>query len=125
MASLSRTLGSSLVNRSYINTPTSVPALKKLFSVSSASHNPPNHYLVHHHEEHEPSAPAHFGSYAKKRYDGPLFSSTTFNGDLIEVIVSPSFFFFLTSGCSTPYPLFPPSTNYQPRHQHSTATGSS
>src|SRR4051812_45774935 len=125
MASLSRTLGSSLVNRSYINTPTSVPALKKLFSVSSASHNPPNHYLVHHHEEHEPSAPAHFGSYAKKRYDVPFFSRPPFNVELIEVIVSPSLLFILTSGFFPPYPLVPPSTNYQTRHQHSTATASS
>src|SRR4051812_15327410 len=85
MASLSRALTSSLINRTYINAPASVPALRKLFSVSSASHNPPNHFLVHHEKENEPSAPAHFGSYAKKRYDGTLVSRTALNGELFLV----------------------------------------
>ncbi|RUS20368.1 cytochrome b-c1 complex subunit Rieske, partial [Endogone sp. FLAS-F59071] len=95
MASLSRSLTSSLVNRSYINAPASTSALKKLFSVSLASHDSPNHYLIHHHEEHEPSAPSQFGSYAKKRYDGTLVSRTAVN--------------------------VAPSPNYQLRYQHSAA----
>jgi len=84
-----------MVNRSYTNVPASATALKKLFSVSLASHNAPNHYLVHHHEEHEPSAPSQFGSYAKRKHDGTLVSRTAVN--------------------------VAPNVNYQTRHQHSVA----
>lgn len=71
MAALSRTITSSLVNRSFVTAPASLGSFRKAFAISSNS--------SHDDDEHEQSTPAPFGSFAKKRADGSLVSRTAVN----------------------------------------------
>ncbi|OZJ03598.1 Cytochrome b-c1 complex subunit Rieske, mitochondrial [Bifiguratus adelaidae] len=74
MAALARSVGSSLVNRTYITLPASGTAVKQIFHISSSQRED---------DEHKTSAPSSFGSYAKKRPDGSILSKT-------NVVASPS-----------------------------------
>jgi ubiquinol-cytochrome c reductase iron-sulfur subunit len=69
MAAISRTFASSLVNRSYVNVPASAGALKKVFSISSSSH------------DEESQAPAsHYGASSKNRSAGGVLTRSFVNG---------------------------------------------